>query len=76
MKKRLFTDKNISRLGNFVDRHILSVPLLKNGIPPFSSVEFSINGACNVCDVNGTLNGKVSFEYWKKYFSNNKIIAG
>jgi len=67
MKKRLFTDKNISRLGNFVDRHILSVPLLKNGIPPFSSVEFSING---------TLNGKVSFEYWKKYFLNNKIIAG
>jgi len=47
MKKKLFTDKNISRLGNFVDRHILSVPLLKNGIPPFSSVEFSINGACN-----------------------------
>ena len=24
---------------------------------------------CNVCDVNGTLNGQQSFERWKSYFS-------
>ena len=47
MKKQLFTDKNIKRVGNFVDEHVLSVPNLENDIPPFSSIEFSINGACN-----------------------------
>ena len=24
---------------------------------------------CNVCDVNGTLNGKKSFDRWQKYFA-------
>ena len=47
MKTRLFTDKNIARIGNFVDDHVSSVSNLENDIPPFSSVEFSINGACN-----------------------------
>ena len=47
MKTRLFTDKNIKRVGDFVDEHVLSVPNLGNDIPPFSSIEFSINGACN-----------------------------
>ena len=23
---------------------------------------------CNVCDVDGTLNGKISFDRWKDYF--------
>ena len=40
MKTRLFTDKNIARIGNFVDDHVSSVSNLKNDIPPFSSVEF------------------------------------
>ena len=47
MKTRLFTDKNIKRIGNFVDDHVSSISNLENDIPPFSSVEFSINGACN-----------------------------
>ena len=47
MKTRLFTDKNIARIGNFVDDHVSSVSNLENDIPPFSSVEISINGACN-----------------------------
>lgn len=25
---------------------------------------------CNLCDVDGTLNGKKSFERWKEYFQN------
>ena len=47
MKTGLFTDKNIKRIGNFVDDHVSSISNLENDIPPFSSVEFSINGACN-----------------------------
>lgn len=42
-----FIDKNIKRVGDFVDNHISRTENLKNGVPPFSSVEFSINGACN-----------------------------
>lgn len=47
MKQKLFIDKNIKRIGNFVDEHVTKVSNLKNNVPPFSSVEFSINGACN-----------------------------
>ncbi len=46
-KKNLFIDKNISRVGDYVDEHLSKTGNLKNNIPPFSSVEFSINGACN-----------------------------
>ena len=47
MKKRLFTDLNIKRIGNFVDEHYSRTPNLKNNIPPFSSIEISLNGSCN-----------------------------
>jgi len=47
MKKRLFTDLNIKRIGDFVDLHYSKTPNLKNNVPPFSSIEISINGACN-----------------------------
>mgnify|MGYP001166725513 FL=1 len=46
-KKNLFIDRNISRVGDFVDDHVTKTKNLKDNIPPFSSVEFSINGACN-----------------------------
>ena len=46
-KNRKFIDKNIKRVGDFVDDHVSKTENLKNGVPPFSSVEFSINGACN-----------------------------
>ncbi len=46
-KKNLFIDKNISRVGDYVDEHVNKTKNLKNNIPPFSSIEFSINGACN-----------------------------
>ena len=46
-KNQKFIDKNIKRVGDFVDDHISKTENLKNGVPPFSSVEFSINGACN-----------------------------
>ena len=47
MKNHLFEDKNIKRIGNFVDEHVERTRNLEKNIPPFSSVEFSINGACN-----------------------------
>ena len=47
MKKRLFTDINIKRIDKFLDKHLDSAQNLKDGVPPFSSVEISINGACN-----------------------------
>ena len=47
MKKRLFTDINIKRIDEFLDQHLDGVQNLKDGVPPFSSVEISINGACN-----------------------------
>ena len=46
-KKNLFIDKNIGRVGDYVDQHLNKTKNLKNDVPPFSSVEFSINGACN-----------------------------
>ena len=47
MKKKLFTDINISRIDNFLDKHLKKAKNLSSGVPPFSSVEISINGACN-----------------------------
>ena len=47
MKKPLFVDINIKRLGDFVDNHQKIQKDLDDGSPVFSSVEFSINGACN-----------------------------
>ena len=44
---QLFIDKNIKRVGDFVNDHVSKAQNLKNNVPPFSSVEFSINGACN-----------------------------
>ena len=46
-KKNLFIDKNIGRVGDYVDQHLDKTKNLKDDIPPFSSIEFSINGACN-----------------------------
>ena len=47
MKKKLYTDINISRIDNFLNDHLEKTENLENGIPPISSIEFSINGACN-----------------------------
>ena len=47
MKKKLFTDINISRIDNFLNDHLEKTQNLPNDIPPISSVEISINGACN-----------------------------
>ncbi len=48
MKKKIFTDINIARLDKFVSGHLkISKNLPKDIPPPFSSVEISINGACN-----------------------------
>ena len=47
MKKKLYTDINIKRIDNFFYKHLEVAKNLKDGIPPFSSVEISINGACN-----------------------------
>tara|TARA_B110000967_G_scaffold104528_1_gene107208 strand:- start:2912 stop:3460 length:549 start_codon:yes stop_codon:yes gene_type:complete len=47
MKKKLYTDINIKRFDNFLDKHLDNAKNLKGGAPPFSSVEISINGACN-----------------------------
>ena len=46
MSSKLFIDQNITRLGDFVDNHYDDNydPTLA---PPFSIIEFSINGACN-----------------------------
>ena len=46
-KKKLFIDKNIKRVGDFVNDHISKTKNFINDVPPFSSIEFSINGACN-----------------------------
>ena len=47
MKKPLHIDINIKRIGDFVDSHINIQKDLPDGTPVFSSIEFSINGACN-----------------------------
>ena len=47
MKKKLYTDINISRIDNFLNDHLKKTKNLSNGLPPISSVEISINGACN-----------------------------
>ena len=47
MKKPLHIDINIKRIGDFVDQHLKVQEDLPDGTPVFSSVEFSINGACN-----------------------------
>ena len=47
MKKKLFQDININRLDKFLDIHLENESSLPNGVPTFSSIEFSINGACN-----------------------------
>lgn len=46
-KKQLFTDINIKRIDNFLDEHLQNSKDLPKGIPTFSSIELSINGACN-----------------------------
>ena len=47
MKKKLFTDINIKRIDDFLEKHLETAKNLRDGVPPFSSVEISINGACN-----------------------------
>ena len=47
MKKKLYTDINIKRLDKFLDKHLENKPNLPSGFPPISSIELSINGACN-----------------------------
>ena len=47
MKKKLHTDINIKRIDNFLDNHLDQQSELPGGVPIFSSVEISINGACN-----------------------------
>ena len=46
-KNRLFTDINIKRIDDFLNDHLNKDKRLSNGFPTFSSIEFSINGACN-----------------------------
>ena len=45
--EKVFMDVNIARIGDFVDEHLARVLFLPGDVPPFSSLEFSINGACN-----------------------------
>ena len=47
MKAPIFLDKNIKRIENFVEKYYEKERYLKNGYPIFSSIELSINGACN-----------------------------
>ena len=47
MKKKLYTNIYIKRIDNFLDKCLEVAKNLKDGIPSFSSVEISINGACN-----------------------------
>ena len=44
---RTIQSLNIKRIGDFVDKHYYRTPNLKNNIPPFSSIEISLNGSCN-----------------------------
>ena len=46
-KNKLFTDINIKRIDDFLNDHLNKDKILSNGFPTFSSIEFSINGACN-----------------------------
>ena len=46
-KNKLFTDINIKRIDDFLNDHLNKDKRLSNGFPTFSSIEFSINGACN-----------------------------
>jgi radical SAM protein with 4Fe4S-binding SPASM domain len=47
VKKILYTDINISRLDSFIDNYLNKNKKLPDGFPTFSSIEISINGACN-----------------------------
>lgn len=47
IKKKKFKDLNIKRLNDFVTDHLKNTKNLEGDIPPFSSVELSINGSCN-----------------------------
>lgn len=47
MEKKLFTDINIKRIDNFLNDHLETTQNYTNGVPPISSIEISINGACN-----------------------------
>ncbi len=47
MKEKLYTDINIKRIDNFLNEHLEKSSNLRNGSPPISSIEISINGACN-----------------------------
>ena len=47
MKRRLYTDININRVEKFLNKHLEDKPNLPSGFPPISSIELSINGACN-----------------------------
>ena len=47
MKDPIFIDKNIKRVEKFVENYYKKNRQLKNGHLLFSSVEISINGACN-----------------------------
>ena len=47
MKNPIFLDKNIQRVENFVQKYYSKKRTLKNGYPVFSSIEISLNGACN-----------------------------
>jgi len=40
-------DVNISRIEDFIGKHLKETPPLEGGVPPFSSVEFSNNALCN-----------------------------
>ena len=41
-KKTLYTDINIKRMENFLDKHLENETYLPTGAPTFSSVEISI----------------------------------
>ena len=47
MKDQIFLDKNVKRLEDFVQNYYKKDRYLKNGYLIFSSLEISINGACN-----------------------------
>ena len=47
IKKQLFTDINIKRIDDFLDTHLKDEINLPTGVPTFSSIKISINGACN-----------------------------
>ncbi len=46
-KKQLYTDLNIKRIEDFLDEHLKRQSDFPSGVPSISSIEISINGACN-----------------------------